>query len=78
MAKLLNLDQIFEIINISFQLTQILYLYKDLAYSTMYNIMKFKKNYFNRFKTIIYNCFNKIITRLQIVVKYSFCFYQKI
>lgn len=48
------------------------YLYRDLAYCTIYGIMGLYKNFLGRPQTSVQEKFKKTISRLQIELKHGF------
>lgn len=64
------------IINYRKLLFTALHLYSNLAYSTVYKIIRSYKNYLGPPKITIYNRLNKIMLKLKIEVKYDFAIYQ--
>lgn len=76
MVELSDLQTKLCIINQGYWLVQAFYLYSDLAYSTVYKIIKPYKNYSNCPKTTIYNYFNKIMFRFCIKVYHKFVLHQ--
>lgn len=66
MVELLGLERRFCKVNQGKHLCMTLYLYKDPAYCTVYNIMGSYKNYLNRLRIAVYNQFNKAIAKLHI------------
>lgn len=74
-SKAIKAKKQFWVINIGRQLVQILYLYWNLVYYIMYSIMEPYKNYSNQLRTLAYNCFNKVLSKLWIKVEYGFTLY---
>lgn len=76
MVELLGLDKKLRLVKAGHQSAQALYLYKDLGYPIIYNIMVSYKNYLNWPRTIAHNCFNKLMSKLQIKIEYGFALHQ--
>lgn len=71
MVELSNIETKLLKVNYKRQSCIALYLYGDLAYYTVYNIIKPYKNYLNCPRIAAHNWFNKPISKLCIEVKWN-------
>ena len=78
MGKLFGFTKKLRSINGTWQLTDILNLYRDTAYYIVYDIMIPYKNYVKKHQILAQKNFNKIMIKLQIEVKYNFTIYQNL
>lgn len=78
MVELLELHEKLRVINAGWRLACALYLYSNLAYCTIYGIMRPYKNYPNYLYTPAEDKFNKVMVRLRIKVEHDFVIHQNL
>lgn len=78
MIELSGLVEKLRAVNGDWQPAHALYLYGDLAYCTIYDIMELYKNYPGRSQTFVQEKFNKAMSELQIKVEHGFTIHQNL
>lgn len=64
-----------KLINTGYKLTWVFYLFENLFYLIIYNIIKPYKNYLKKRKFLSYNQFYMILSKTRIKIKYKFGIY---